>query len=300
MYKAVARLLMTKAQYRLIDGALYKREPQPYCYDFIVHDLGHGQAEALSMPRYAWAEVDATAEAIEQAMMAQTHIRVDGEWVAYTPTRQELLDKAAKNRGRSAKRAKTKVRRLVKAKNLDTMLTLTYRENMTDRSRMARDFDVFVKRLRRALPSFEYVCVFERQKRGAWHAHLAVQRVQSHYLVKGVLVKSYDLLRAVWRAVVGEGNVDVSRSIRHGQRKPGKLAAYLSKYISKGFEDGQEGNSYRASGAALPKPVVMRSLASDGKAAAEELWGLLRSFWPGAEFHGAWLDAGGYYLSLSP
>ena len=117
--------------------------------------------------------------------------------------------------------------------------------------------------------------------------------------MKGVLVKSYDLLRAVWRAVVGEGNVDVSRSIRHGQRKPGKLAAYLSKYISKGFEDGQ-GNSYRASGAALPKPVVMRSLASDGKAAAEELWGLLRSFWPGAEFHGAWLDAGGYYLSLSP
>ena len=106
------------------------------------------------MPRYAWAEVDATAEAIEQAMMAQTHIRVDGEWVAYTPTRQELLDKAAKNRERSAKRAKTKVRRLVKAKNLDTMLTLTYRENMTDRSRMARDFDVFVKRLRRALPSF--------------------------------------------------------------------------------------------------------------------------------------------------
>ena len=45
MYKAVARLLMTKAQYRLIDGALYKREPRPYCYDFIVHDLGHGQAE---------------------------------------------------------------------------------------------------------------------------------------------------------------------------------------------------------------------------------------------------------------
>ena len=108
VYKAVARLLMTKAQYRLIDGALYKREPRPYCYDFIVHDLGHGQAEALSMPRYAWAEVDATAEAIEQAMMAQTHIRVDGEWVAYTPTRQELLDKAAKNRERSAKRAKTK------------------------------------------------------------------------------------------------------------------------------------------------------------------------------------------------
>ena len=80
------------------------------------------------------------------------------------------------------------------------MLTLTYRENMTDRARMARDFDVFMKRIRRIFPGFEYVCVFEEQKRGAWHAHLAVQRVQSHYLHKGVLVKSYDLLRAVWRA----------------------------------------------------------------------------------------------------
>ena len=44
------------------------------------------------------------------------------------------------------------------------MLTLTYRENMTDRARMARDFDVFMKRIRRIFPSFEYVCVFEEQK----------------------------------------------------------------------------------------------------------------------------------------
>ena len=41
---------------------------------------------------------------------------------------------------------------------------------------------------------------------------MAVQRVQSHYLHRGVLVKSYDLLRAVWRAVVGEGNVDISKA----------------------------------------------------------------------------------------
>ena len=44
---------------------------------------------------------------------------------------------------------------------------------------------------------------------------MAVQRVQSHYLHRGVLVKSYDLLRAVWRAVVGEGNVDISKARRH-------------------------------------------------------------------------------------
>ena len=35
------------------------------------------------------------------------------------------------------------------------MLTLTYRENMMDRARMARDFDVFMKRIRRIFPGFE-------------------------------------------------------------------------------------------------------------------------------------------------
>ena len=47
------------------------------------------------------------------------------------------------------------------------------------------------------------------------------------------MVKSYDLLRTVWRAVVGEGNVDVSKAVRRRRCSVAKLAAYLSKYISK-------------------------------------------------------------------
>ena len=70
-------------------------------------------------------------------------------------------------------------------------------------------------------------------------------------LAQGVLVKSYDLLRAVWRAVVGQGNVDISRARRHSQRNIAKLAAYLSKYLSKTFDAGGVGDSYRASGKAL-------------------------------------------------
>ena len=56
-----------------------------------------------------------------------------GEWVPSTSCGRDLEERAAANRERSARRAKTQVRRLIKAKNLDTMLTLTYRENMTDR-----------------------------------------------------------------------------------------------------------------------------------------------------------------------
>ena len=292
---------MSNTQYRVINGALYKRDPKPYAFDIRVHNLGNGHAEGLALPRYGWSEVGMlSARAMADAAMAANHLWQDGEWVPTAPSEQELLDRAARNRERSARRSRTQVRRLIKAKNLNTMLTLTYRENMEDRARMARDFDVFMKRIRRVFPAFEYVCVFERQKRGAWHAHIAVQRVQSHYLHKGALVKSYDLLRAVWRAVVGEGNVDVSKCMQRS-RSLSKLAGYLSKYIGKTFAEQHEGDSYRASGKALPKPTITRCLSSDPSHARSALIEAMeRDFGDAVEFHAAFLDGGGYFYSLSP
>lgn len=293
---------MTSPQYKYADGVIYRRDSLPYSYDLRIHDLGHGQVEALAMPRYAWTELDATPDALARAAAAQGNIwdTVSGDWVPSTTCERDLLDRAAANKERSARRARTQVRRLIKSKNLDTMLTLTYKENVEDRARMARDFDVFMKRIRRIFPDFQYVCVFERQKRGAWHAHMAVQRVQSHYLHRGVLVKSYDLLRAVWRAVVGEGNVDISKARRHSQRNIAKLAGYLSKYLSKTFDDGGQGDSYRASGKALPKPVVIRSLTQTLDDAGSELLGLLFKFYRLQTFHHAYLDCGGVFVSITP
>ena len=117
------------------------------------------------MPGLSWMPLP---KALSRAADAQGNVwdSSAGEWVPSTSCGRDLEERAAANRERSARRAKTQVRRLIKAKNLDTMLTLTYRENMTDRARMARDFDVFMKRIRRIFPSFEYVCVFEEQKRG--------------------------------------------------------------------------------------------------------------------------------------
>lgn len=293
---------MPSTQYRIIDGTLYKRESDPYAFDLRVHDLGRGEVEALSLPRYGWSEVGpVSASALENAEMARDHVFREGEWVKPSPTDREIEEKAAENRERSARRARTQVRRLVRSKNLDTLLTLTYRENVTDRDRMARDFDVFMKRIRRIFPAFQYVCVFERQKRGAWHAHIAVERVQSHYLHKGVLIKSFDLLRSVWRAVVTEGNIDVSKSKSKRQRTLAKIASYMSKYIGKGFENDQDGDSYRASGRALPKPAVFRVNTSNLHAAGGALLQLLQDFWPSLpNLHMSTLDCKGYYMSLSP
>jgi hypothetical protein len=184
------------------------------------------------------------------------------------------------------------------------MLTLTYRENMIDRDRMARDFDVFMKRLRRVVPGLEYVCVFEQQKRGAWHAHIAVPRVLSHYMLKGCMVRSYDLLRSMWRGVVGSdnGNVDVSRN-KKVARSAARLATYMSKYISKTFGESLNGgrDSYSASGRALPEAislVVPSTLLNDGIAALVSLVSV--EIGSAKRFHQAMLDRGGYFLSLSP
>jgi len=281
---------------RVIDGALYARSVLPYAFNLRVHDLGHGHTEATALPLYEWREVDALSP-----LAVADYARCMEEPVPLTP--QQLLERAAENRDRTTRRARTRVRRLAKAKGLSVLLTLTYRENMVDRARMARDFDVFVKRVRRIIPGFEYVCVFERQKRGAWHAHIAVPRILTYYVHKGGLVRSYALLRSLWRAVVGSdnGNIDVSRNQRVN-RSAAKLATYLSKYIGKTFDQAERYvNSYSASGRALPAAVVEKVLTSDQNAAAKALLDLLSIELGGTfEFHQAFIEGGGYYLCLSP
>lgn len=278
-------------------GTLYQRGDKPYAYDLRVHSLGHGHIEAVALPRYAWHEVSAMEKlAQDDYAMALKE--------APEPTYAELLQRAAENKHRAVRRAQTKVRRLCKWKGLDTLLTLTYRENMTDRDRMARDWDVFCKRVRRVMPGFEFVCVFERQKRGAWHAHIAVRKIAPYYIRRGVMVKSYDLLRSMWRAVVGadNGNVDVSRNKRVS-RSSAKLAVYLSKYIGKELGSGLEKweNSYSASGRTLPDAISERVITQSQSEAISALMALIDPEISGqCEFHQALLDGGGYFLCLHP
>ncbi len=130
------------------------------------------------------------------------------------------------NRLSSAKRARRKVRLLCKSIRADRMITLTFRENMEDKERLKKYFDKLRRRLGKLI-DFTYVAVAERQKRGAWHIHIAVNGRQN-----------YRVLRAIWHSIVGadNGNVDVRNPFREkGLRH--KLAAYLSKYITKDFAE---------------------------------------------------------------
>jgi hypothetical protein len=135
--------------------------------------------------------------------------------------------KRADNEDRAARRAKSRLRQLILSANLTHLLTLTYRENVTDFNRSADDLNRFVRKMKVQLPDWLYVAVAEQQERGAWHWHIAVRGRQN-----------VELIRTIWREVVGEGNIDVSAP--KGTRKDQRLylVQYLGKYLVKAFTTG--------------------------------------------------------------
>lgn len=138
---------------------------------------------------------------------------------------------------RAVRRAGSRLRQLILSANADHLLTLTYRENVTDFEQASKDLSALVRRVRKHLPNWIFIAVPERQKRGAWHWHLAVVGRQD--------VK---LLRHLWRSIVGEGNVDVQKPSTTNRRLA--IVKYLGKYLAKGFAEGDRelnGHRFRAS-----------------------------------------------------
>lgn len=83
-----------------------------------------------------------------------------------------------KYREDSIRRSKNKVIEYAMCNpQLKYFLTLTYKENMLDYGQAYDDFRKFRNRInmmmkRKFGEKFEFVCIFERQKRGAWHMHM--------------------------------------------------------------------------------------------------------------------------------
>ncbi len=103
----------------------------------------------------------------------------------------------------------------------DRILTLTYRENKTDLNKAWRDLKPFARNCRAHGIDLMYVVVPERQKRGAIHFHMAIRGFHP-----------VGTLRAAWRNVVDEGNIDVT-SPRKGKWNSKKVSGYLMKYLTK-------------------------------------------------------------------
>ncbi|WP_157755083.1 rolling circle replication-associated protein [Variovorax boronicumulans] len=146
---------------------------------------------------------------------------------------------------KSAARSKTTARRGIITECFDQMMTITYKQNQPDRTLCKRHFKEWVRRMKRALGGqFRYVAAFEPQERGSMHVHLACHRLATYVSHKGERIKSYELGTRIWRDVVGDlgglcflgGKDKFGRPRRHSMSLA-KMAAYVSKYILKDYED---------------------------------------------------------------
>lgn len=184
------------------------------------------------------------------------------------PSLQQLEDaeeRRLNNLRKAAKRAQTMCRRIIKSEGFNELLTLTYRDNQSDRALCKKHFSIWQKRMKRALGNFRFCASFERQKRGAMHVHIATHKLPESALYKGVKIKAWQLGTKIWRAIVGEDNglCFVGGVTKNGGKRRNlslaKMAAYVSKYIMKDYEDApEESNRYsRSNGVDLPKPRTM-------------------------------------------
>lgn len=172
-----------------------------------------------------------------------------------------LSEQRGAHEDRAVRRARSRIRKLILAIHADHLLTLTYRENVTNFDRACGDLRKFARIMKAKLPGWLYIAVSEQQKRGAWHWHLAVHGRQD-----------VALIRSAWRRVVGEGNIDVNPPKRSSSKRTLALVRYLGKYLAKGFAEGNReinGRRFRASlGISVPGKLITLPPAHYGNVTA--------------------------------
>lgn len=240
-------------------------------YNVKGHDLGNGHLEVTASRGLEWSELEWSPIALELYLESVIRIRDEDP---------ELV--RSRNAERSAKRAKTRVRHLCKAMGADTMLTLTYHENVTDLARCKADVKAFNRRMEKIIPGFRFVAAFEQQDRGAWHVHMATERLPAMLPASnGVKVKSFNVIRAIWRSVTKEaaGNIDVANTKRNSQRSPARIAQYIAGYIIKAFKEGAlHSNRWTKYGDFDVPPPVQLGQVSSIRDALSIAYGLLSEF----------------------
>lgn len=185
---------------------------------------------------------------------------------------EEQAERDKENRARATKLARQNVRYLVKASAADHMLTFSYRDNVIDRAKVAADWKRFVRRFKKRYPNWRYVTVRESQERGSFHLHVAVSgRQDIRWLLR------------CWLLSIGQSEEDVNAwivdGVKLGERSLGavnvqapnrrwggsqkqwkrdKLAAYLTKYIGKEFEESEKFSKKYWHSDNCAKPIIER------------------------------------------
>lgn len=158
---------------------------------------------------------------------------------------EKSLEEQLITKQNNERRSRHKLQRLINAnigqyKESDKFLTLTFKENITDRKHTNYEFMKFIQRLKYEVgeKEFEYIGVVEKQKRGAIHYHV---------IFFGLPFIKANKLKDLW----SHGNIKVNKiNIDDG------LSSYLSKYITKDLDNGRNKKEKRyLSSKGLMKPL---------------------------------------------
>jgi hypothetical protein len=194
-----------------------------------------GQRELLIYPRVLFVPLDSSGEQGPSNYAAYDGPDIDLEM---------LQRKAERSAQKAAGRARKSCRQKIKHAGFTQLLTLTYRANQCSLDTMRTDFARWLRIMRRLIPGFRAVYGFERQKRGAWHCHIACDRLPRLMQYKGCKVSSWKVGTAVWRSVVPSGGLCFvgGRDGRFNRySSAGKIAGYVSKYLTKENAQGEDG-----------------------------------------------------------
>ncbi|MGH7146651.1 MAG: rolling circle replication-associated protein [Nitrospiraceae bacterium] len=219
----------------------HSSQPEPTSWSVTTHDFGKHWVES------SWGKVDAR------------------------PGKRGVKGRSL-NPERNQQRARTRAGGVIRRKCLtigaDHLVTLTYRENVQDRTRTLEDMERFHRMLKRAGASLQYVTVLEYQKRGAIHLHIAVRGFQD-----------VRLLRRCWYRIVGDGQGQVNVKGPRPGSSPVKLARYISKYISKDIDalprEAGEHRYFCSLGITVPTERYELALPRPSEGEAGELYCLM-------------------------
>lgn len=157
------------------------------------------------------------------------------------------LDNKHANMMRSLRRTKSVLRQAIIQNKLSYHWILTYAENMQDRQKALDDFKNFMKRLNyRRSEKVKYVMVLEKQKRGAFHIHMAIDTRLEHAEVEKTWCHGFVF-------------------VTHISGDYAKVAGYLGKYFMIDQVEDPEGKKRYCCSKNLERPIKFKEYLKDAE-----------------------------------
>lgn len=158
--------------------------------------------------------------------------------------RERTQSQKTEDSERSKRRAyRTVIDKVMQIKG-DRMITLTFKENITDKKIAYKAFTAFIRLMRIRFKTFDYIAVPEYQKRGAVHFHVVTN---TFYMWTSVL--------SLWRKAVktisnetGGIHINKKAASKYTEKGYNGLGRYIAKYILKDIKtDVKNEKSYYSS-----------------------------------------------------